>query len=78
MAVNPDKKLRKKPELYEALIKAVCQHADPKSFSLITDFKLKFAVLVAAQREKPVIGLPCLRPVLAAFIGLAQRELPRR
>jgi len=35
-----DKKLRKKPELYEALIKAVCQHADPKSFSLITDFNL--------------------------------------
>ena len=35
-----DKKLRKKPELYEALIKAVCQHADPKSFSLIADFKL--------------------------------------
>ena len=35
-----DKKLRKNPELYEALIKAVCQHADPKSFSLIADFKL--------------------------------------
>jgi len=35
-----DKKLRKNPALYEALIKAVCQHADPKSFSLITEFKL--------------------------------------
>jgi len=35
-----DKKLRKSPELYEALIKAVCQHADPKSFSLIANFKL--------------------------------------
>ena len=35
-----DKKLRKNPELYEALIKAVCQHADPKAFSLIADFKL--------------------------------------
>jgi len=35
-----DKKLRKNHELYESLIKAVCQHADPKSFSLIADFKL--------------------------------------
>ena len=35
-----DKKLRKSPELYEALIKAVCQHADPKAFSLIADFKM--------------------------------------
>ena len=39
-ALRRDKKLRKKPALYEALIKAVCQHADPKSFSLITDFNL--------------------------------------
>lgn len=35
-----DKKLRKNPELYEALLKAICQHADSKSFSLIADFKL--------------------------------------
>ena len=35
-----DKKLRKNPELYEALIKGICQHADPKSFPLIADFKL--------------------------------------
>ena len=35
-----DKKLRKNEDLYAALIKAVCQHANPKSFSLITDFNL--------------------------------------
>ena len=35
-----DKKLRKDPALYEALLIAICQHADPKSFKLIADFKL--------------------------------------
>ncbi len=35
-----DKKLKKDPALYEALIIAICQHADPKSFKLIADFKL--------------------------------------
>lgn len=40
LALRRDKKLRKDPALYEALIKAVCQHADSKSFSLIADFKL--------------------------------------
>ena len=36
-----DKRLRKNAELYEALIKAVCQHADPKSLSLIANYDLK-------------------------------------
>lgn len=38
--LRKDKKIKKDPELYEALIIAVCQHADPKSFKLIADFKL--------------------------------------
>jgi hypothetical protein len=40
LTLRRDKKLRKDEELYEALIIAVCQHADPKSFKLIADFKL--------------------------------------